>query len=280
MSNATRQQIKDLCRQFGLDPRRTSGMHFLTDNGIADQVVRAAEPLAGETVLEIGPGLGILTEGLVGKADQVIAVELERRAVAALAHVLKEKTKLSVIHDDIFHWWKETGRRQLATQPYVLVSNLPYAISAPVLREFLTTDVKPTRMVIMVQKEFAERVMAQPGDMSLLALSVQLYADVKHICLAPRDRFWPVPGVDSSVIRLTNIRSAGENDAVLFRLARAAFAGRRKQLRNSLSSSLHLEPAAVEQWLRSVDIDPGLRPQALGIEDWQRLAKKSTSSPF
>lgn len=261
--------VKELCSTYDIRPHKTSGQTFLFDETVAEEIASATEH-RDLPCIEVGPGLGILTEQLVQRHPRVIAVELDRHVLPALTATLGTTKNLEIVRDDVFHWWKETGRLAFADTPFIIVSNLPYAITSSFIREFLTTDSKPVEMVLMVQREVAARMTAQPGKMSLLALSVQSLCAATEVCTVTRDRFWPRPAVDSTVVRFADMTQRTENRA-LFQVARAGFAARRKQLKNGLAALLHLDTDVVAPILETEGIRPQARPQDLGVEDWEHI---------
>lgn len=250
-------------------PDKSLGQHWLTDRTILAAIADEAELTKQTTVLEIGPGLGTLTSELLRRAGTVVAVEFD----AALAQKLPGQfpgTNLMVVNDDILQF-------DLSTLPehYTVVANVPYYITSKIVEKLMTASQKPALSVLLVQKEVAERIAAVPGDMSLLALSAQMYAETELGIEVPREYFMPPPKVDSQVVilrtRTQPLVSAAEQ-ARFWRLARAGFANRRKKLRSSLSAGLGVSKATIEQWLNTATIDPNLRAQDLSLEDWRQLA--------
>ncbi len=247
---------------LGLRPRRGLSQSFLEDARVASAIVRAAHLDASDEVLEVGPGLGVLTERLVKAARRVVAVELD----AQLAQLHEAVPNLEIVVGDIL----TTDVDPLFTGPFVVVANLPYHITSPAIRHLLAA--KPKRMVIMTQLEVAERIAAQPGQMSALAVTVQTQASVRLVRRVPASAFYPRPKVDSAVLVLEPRPEPLVDDLAAFTaLVQAGFKQPRKQLANSLSDGLQIDKAAAIARLGRARIDPTRRPQELTIEDWLRL---------
>lgn len=233
---------------------------------IADE----ADLSADDTVLEIGPGLGTLTSELLRQAGRVVAVEFDEELAGKLAGQFPGK-QLSVVHDDILHY-------DLSQLPagYKVVANVPYYITSKIVQLLTTASHKPARIVLLVQKEVAERLAATPGNMSILAVSAQVYAEVTLGIKVPRAYFTPPPRVDSQVVVLT-IRPTPlidrTEERAFFRVVKAGFSAKRKKLRSSIAAGLHLEKTEAEQLLQQAAIDPNARAEDLALADWLRLSK-------
>lgn len=263
-------QTRRLLRRRGLTARRGLGQHFLVDGGVLPVIVQAAGLTGNDTVIEVGPGLGILTRELAKTAGRVIAVELDDRLAAVLRETLGGLTNVTVINRNIL----DAEPSSLTAAPYKVVANLPYYITSPVLRHFLEAAVKPERLVLMVQREVAEVIAAGPGKLSLLAVSVQFYGSPEIVRRVSASSFFPVPEVDSAVIRIDvypRPAVAVDDEQGFFRLVRAGFSGKRKQLANSLSGGLCLPKAGSRALLESAGIDPQRRPATLTLEEWAAL---------
>ena len=242
---------------------------FLADPAIADAAVQAAGLHGDETVVEPGPGLGLLTERLVARAARVIAVELDRELAASLRRYLVGPN-LEVIQQDVLRFEPEAH----GLLDYVLVSNLPYQVSTAVLTRFMVQVRPPRRMVLMLQREVAERLLAIPGEMSFLAVQTQLLTEPRLVRRVPSGAFVPRPNVDSALVRfdLRPSPAAGVADVPGFlALVRAGFTQPRKQLRNSLAQGLGREPSWVGALLEQAALDGVRRAQELTIEEWARL---------
>ena len=264
-----------LMRAYGLYPDKRLGQNFLVDPVALDRIVAAADLTPDDTILEIGAGLGTLTRRLAQEAGRVLAVELDRRFLEILHAELDALPNLEIIHGDIL---KLPGF-PFANMGYKLVSNLPYNITSAVLRRFLETEPRPSLMVVTVQREVASRVVAQPGGMSLLAVSVQLYGQPRIVARIPAGAFYPRPQVDSAVLRIEVFEKPKIvfdeelTEKAFFRTVRAGFQSRRKTLRNSLSGGLGLPRDRVEAALAVAGVDPGLRAQRLSLQEWGRIAR-------
>jgi len=257
-----------LLRQLGLRPRKRFSQSFLVDARIPEQIVRAAEVDPTDEVLEIGPGLGILTRALAERAARVVAVELDRDLAAALPRLVPENARIvagdALALDPADHF----------AGPYKLVANLPYSITSPVLFRYLGVSPRPTLLVVMVQREVAERIAARSGQLSYLAVAVQSVASVRIVRLIPPGAFFPPPKVHSAVVRLdplpTSLVPAERRDGFLA-LVRAGFAQPRKQLANSLAQGLGGPKSEALELLGRAGIAPERRPQELDLEEWARL---------
>lgn len=264
--------VPDLLRRYGLRPDKSLGQNFLIDEAALRRVVAAAGIEAGEDVLEIGPGLGGLTRHLAGTARQVVAVELDANLLPPLRAVLAAQPNVRLICGDIL----ALDLGELMISPgYLAVANIPYYITSALIRHLLEARLRPSRLVLTVQREVAERITAAPGEMSLLALSVQLYGRPRIVAHIPAGSFYPPPKVDSAVIR-TDLYPAPPISAALipdfFRLAKAGFSQKRKTLRNALAAGLACAPAQAEQLLWAAGIDQRRRAETLSLEEWGQLA--------
>ena len=249
---------------------KSLGQHWLRDRTILATIADAAELTPSDTVLEIGPGLGTLTSEILRQTDKVIAVEYDGELARKLPGQFPGKD-LTVINEDIL-----TFDLDSLPADYKVVANVPYYITSKIIERLMTAHNKPSIAVLLVQKEVAERIAARPGDMSILAVSAQLYAEASLGALVPRRFFTPPPKVDSQVIvlrtRTTPLVSA-EDERALFRVVKAGFRAKRKKLRSSISAGLAITKPAAEELLRHANIDPELRAEDLSIDDWLRLAR-------
>jgi 16S rRNA (adenine1518-N6/adenine1519-N6)-dimethyltransferase len=261
-----------LLKQYGLRADKRLGQNFLQDSASLEKIVRAAEISRDDSVLEIGPGLGSLTRYLACYARKVAAVELDPALFGPLEAVLAPYQNVRLVHGDIL----ELEISGLIDQPdYLVAANIPYNITSAVIRHLLEGIPKPRRVVLTVQKEVAERICAKPGALSLLALSVQVYGAPAIAASIPAGAFYPVPNVDSAVLRIDIYPHPLIPEGLLktfFRFIKAGFGQKRKTLRNSLSSGLRISPADAESLLISAGIDPKRRAETLSIEEWKRLS--------
>lgn len=275
-----RESLPALLKRHGLWARKSLGQHFLLDNAALDKIVAAAELTPDDTVVEIGPGPGPLTRKLADAAGRVIAVELDERMVDLLRAEVTPGRAVEVVQGDIL----QTDLRDLVTSRgasrYKVVANLPYYITSAALRHILEASLPPTRVVVLVQREVAERIVARPPDMSLLAVSVQLFGAPRIVARVPAGAFYPPPKVDSAIVRLDVYPQPAEGvtDVVgFFEVTRAGFGQKRKQLRNSLSLGLRRPAADIDATLRAAAIDPTRRAETLTLADWSRLQQALAS---
>lgn len=261
-----------LLRRYGLHAHKSLGQNFLQDSEVLENIAAAAEIQPGDTVLEIGPGLGSLTRYLAVSAKEVVAVELDKKLIAPLKTVLASYKNVRLIQGDILEL---SPKDLIPAKDYIVAANIPYYITSAVIRHLLESEPKPRRIVLTVQKEVAQRICAKPGDMSLLALSVQVYGKPRIAAQIPAEAFFPAPKVDSAVLCVDIYPVPLIKDELLdtfFKLIKAGFSQKRKTLRNSLSSGFHISPAEAADLLTRADIDPQRRAETLSIEEWERLS--------
>ena len=251
-------------------PNKSLGQHWLKDRSVLSHIANCAELVVGDTVLEIGPGLGTLTSELLRRAEKVIAVEFDSELARKLPSQFPGKN-LEVIQSDILSF----DLNQLDAD-YKVVANVPYYITSKIVQLLMTADNKPSFAVLLVQKEVAERLAARAGDMSILAISAQLFADVSLGDIVPAALFTPPPKVDSQVVIMKTRTTPFLTDVTekeFFRVVKAGFSAKRKQLRSSLSGGLGITKPEAEALLMRADIAPDLRAEALSLDDWVRLAR-------
>jgi dimethyladenosine transferase len=255
---------------MALKNKKELGQNWLRDRGMLEAIVDEADLSAGDTVLEIGPGLGTLTSELLRRAGNVVAVELDSERAAKLPAQFPGKN-LTVINEDILSYDLE----RLPTG-YKVVANVPYYITSKIIEKLMTASNRPSVIVILVQKEVAERIVARPGGMSILAISAQIFAKTHLGIEIPRQFFTPVPKVDSQVVVL-EMRDKPlvleKDQKAFFRVVKAGFANKRKKLRSSMSAGLAISKSDTEKLLRQAGIDPDLRAEDLSIDDWIRLMR-------
>jgi 16S rRNA (adenine1518-N6/adenine1519-N6)-dimethyltransferase len=275
--NSLLAETKNLLRRSGLRARKRLGQHFLIDGNVQEQILSAAELTADDTVLEVGPGLGIMTRELARKVRRVIAIELDDKLAAFLKQEMASLPNVTIINEDIL----KIDPAALLSDPglYKVVANLPYYITSPVLRHFLEATIKPGLMVVMVQKEVAEAIAAGPGKRSLLSISVQLYGQPRIISQVPAGAFYPAPEVDSAILRIdlySKPAVAVDNTTSFFETVRAGFASPRKQLANSLSHGLGISKPEASHLLEEASIVPQRRAETLTLEEWAQLWRANT----
>ena len=251
-------------------PKKSLGQHWLKDPEILADIAEAAELTGDDVVLEIGPGLGTLTSRLLARANSVTAVEFDADLARKLPGQFPGK-KLTVVNQDILQF----DLNQLPKN-YKVVANVPYYITSKIVEKLMTAENKPSVAVLLVQKEVAERIAAEAGNMSVLSVSVQIFAEAEIDIEVPRQFFTPPPKVDSQVVVLrtrNNPLIAPEDQRDLFRIVKAGFSAKRKKLRSSLSGGLGIDKSVAEELLKNAGISPDARAEDLAIEDWKRLLK-------
>lgn len=265
--------IPGLLRRYHLRPEKSLGQNFLVDSAALQSVAQAAEISPDDLVLEIGPGLGSLTRLLAMLARRVVAVELDARLIEPLNQVLAPFPNLEIIHGDIL---KLEPGSLLAEPGYLVVANIPYYITSALLRHLLEASLPPKRLVLTLQSEVADRICAAAGEMSLLALSVQVYGAPRVVAHIPSGAFYPPPKVDSAVVRVDLYPFPlipSVNLECFFQLAKAGFSQKRKTLRNSLAGGLGWKPAQAEALLVSNHINPQRRAETLSLEEWAAITQ-------
>ena len=287
---------QELCAQYGIHPSRSKGQNFLINEEAYDRIVEAADLKKDDIVLEVGPGLGFLTERLAKRTGKVITVELDDK----LAKLLKKRLasqkieNVEIINDDITkleigNWKLNKAEKAHQVLPrslgkrvteYKIVANLPYNITSFFLRQYLSSDIKPRSIILMLQKEVAERISAQPPKMSLLAVSVQYYARAEVVVNIDKDNFWPEPAVDSAIVKIVPHKEtefpiknsvSGIEEKEFFRLVRMGFSARRKKLKNNLAAGFHVSSEDVLKQIKLAGFSENIRAQELSVADWQKL---------
>ncbi|MDP2659300.1 MAG: 16S rRNA (adenine(1518)-N(6)/adenine(1519)-N(6))-dimethyltransferase RsmA [Dehalococcoidia bacterium] len=296
-------RAKSLLRNLGKRPFKGLGQHFLVDAGVLGKIVDEAHLSARDVVVEVGPGLGILTQELAQRVSRVIAVEVDASLARLLRETLSGFQNVTIVQADILETnpgelvregtgdqerAKGTGEEGVPPE-YKVVANLPYNIASPVLRHFLEDAVKPRVMLVMVQLEVARRMTAKPGHMSPLAVGIQMYGHPTIVHMVSPQSFFPPPKVYSAIVRIKVYpKPAVDADpAAFFRVVRAGFSQPRKQLRNSLAAGLSLKPVEAVSVLSRAGVDPERRAQTLSLEEWDAatassldfLSRQETSSP-
>ena len=263
--------VSSLLRQYGLRADKKLGQNFLHDPFALIAITEAAAIRPTDIILEIGPGLGSLTRYLAASARQVIAVELDADLIPPLEAVTQYYENIRIIQGDIL----KISPNELIKEPdYLVVANIPYYITSAIIRHLLEKKNKPRRIVLTIQKEVATRICAEPGSMSLLALSVQVYGKPRISKHIPANAFFPSPRVDSTILCIDIYPSPkiqSELLEIFFKLIKAGFSQKRKTLRNSLSSGLHINANEAESLLKKANIDPMRRAETLSIEEWKTL---------
>lgn len=266
-----RRDPRALLKAFGLKPKKRLGQNFLVSTSALDQIIQAAELTGKEDILEIGAGLGTLSLLLAEGEGKLVAVEIDRDLLPVLTWVLAGLPDVELREGDILSL--DLGDLGLRSG-YIVVANIPYQITSRLIRRLLEHEFTATRLILTIQKEVAERIIAGPGDMSLLALSVAVFGQARIEAVIGADAFYPRPGVDSAILRIDRHpepQVVREYLPQFFKLARAGFGQRRKQLQNAISSGLGVPKELIQHALEISRIDPSLRAQELDLEDWSRL---------
>lgn len=293
----TPEYLKDFLQQHNLKPNFTYGQNFLMDEMVLEEMIEAANVTKEDNVLEIGPGIGNLTERLCQHAGFVLSVEKDPKFQPLLQSVKKEHKNFRYEIDDALEYdfvaelqkgaggrvqgaedaAAETTPSALHPVPYKVVANIPYYVTGKILQMLLNARVKPTSVTVLMQKEVARNVTAKEGNLSILAISVQLYGDPKIIKIVPGRSFYPAPKVDSAVLHIDVYSKPKYNvpdEKKFFKLVKACFAGKRKQLHNTLANYLHADKETTEKILAKAGINPAARPQELSIQKWIDLQKQ------
>jgi len=287
--------IKELLSKYNARPSKGLGQNFLIDKNVLNKIIESSDIKPNDIILEVGPGIGTLTQKLAEKvhpvksreagisptaklfngAGKVIAIEKDKKMCEILGETLKDFKNVKIVQGDILRYNDPKGT---PTTNYKIVANIPYYLTSPLIRKFLEEKSPPQEMVLMLQKEVAQRICAKPPDMNLLAVSVQFYAEPKIISYVSKNCFWPSPKVDSAIIKIIPYKASGSprpagSTNLFFKVVKAGFSQPRKQLYSNLSKVLKLEKEEVKKWLSKNNIKPEQRAETLSIEDWKNLIK-------
>lgn len=272
------EQIQKIFKAKNLRVLKSLGQNFLIDEKVLGAIVKSADIGKGDIVLEIGPGLGVLTEELSKKCGKVIAVEKDKKLAKFLAELKNKKClggNVEIINGDILKLnIEEIIKKHGVGGDYKLVSNIPYYITSPVIKLFLESKIQPKLIILLIQKEVADRICATAGKMSVLALSVQIYGQPEIVDYVSRTSFYPQPEVDSAILKIKNIKRDFPDDyyGKIFRIIKIGFSSKRKTLVNNLSAGLRVEKNQASEILKKAGIDPCFRAQELDLKDWEKLA--------
>jgi 16S rRNA (adenine1518-N6/adenine1519-N6)-dimethyltransferase len=263
---------KKQCQKNNINPARSKGQNFLISEKVYDKIIESAELKKNDIILEVGPGLGFLTRKLAKIADKVIAVELDDK-LAKILHtsLVSEGIKnVKVLNEDVLKF--QISDLRFKNEKFKIVANLPYNITSYFLRNFLSAEIKPELMVLMLQKEVAQRIVAKPGEMSKLSVSVQYYSRPLIVEIVKPNDFWPRPEVESAIVKFELIRSLPElNEKSFFRLVRIGFSSKRKMLKNNLAAGLHFSQDKIKKLLIESNIKELARAQDLSLDNWLEL---------
>jgi 16S rRNA (adenine1518-N6/adenine1519-N6)-dimethyltransferase len=276
--SATRADWLALLRQLEIRPSRALGQNFLVDPGIVARIVAAANVTEAELVVEIGPGLGVLTDALRLGSRRLVAIELDRELAAHLRHRFAGDERITIVEADFLRVSLDelTG----GVDNWMVVANLPYSVASPIVRRLVEAPRPPVRSTVMVQQEVGERLAARPPDMSILSVATQLYSRAEVLFTVPASSFVPPPKVSSAVVTLQrrdDVPVPPAERELFFRLVTAGFRQKRKTVANSMANELALPKQDVEARLRDAGIDPSLRAERLDVPDWVRLLSTWTA---
>jgi 16S rRNA (adenine1518-N6/adenine1519-N6)-dimethyltransferase len=268
-------EIKNLLDKFHLRPRKNLGQNFLIDKAILSQIIKKAGVKKGDKIIEIGPGLGALTQELLAKGAEVTAIEFDKKIIGVLKERFKTEPNLNLIYGDALD---EINNIEL--KEYKIIANLPYQITSPFFRKALSQKNLPKMIVVMVQKEMAERVAALPHNSKrgFLSILVQLNGLPRIVGFVPRESFYPQPRVESAILSLEikSLPKSIDKNKIL-KMVQAGFSQKRKKIRNSIAASLRIEALEAERMIRETGIDPSKRAEDLEISEWLSLQNKFNS---
>jgi 16S rRNA (adenine1518-N6/adenine1519-N6)-dimethyltransferase len=277
MDLTSAKNIKNLFLKYKIQPSKGLGQNFLINKKVLEQILESANLQKDDTILEVGPGVGNLTQELAKRVKKVISVEKDQKMVEILKETLKEFKNVEITKGDILKIgnWELIENWKLKIENYKVVANLPYYVTSPVIRKFLENEAPPKEMVLMVQKEVAQRICSKPPRMNLLAVSVQFYAKPKILFYVSKKSFWPSPKVDGAILKISAFIQCKDSafNQRFFRIIKAGFSQPRKQLVNNLAKSLKLDKIEIRNWLLKNNIQPTQRAETLRIEDWVILTK-------
>ena len=275
---SSHQATKEVVQKHNFKFSKSLGQNFLIDTNVIDRILEGARVKEGDYVIEVGPGIGTLTKEMGRSAEKVVAIEIDKTLIPILEETLEDFPNIEVINQDILKVnVQELVKEKLNGGPVKLVANLPYYITTPIVMKFLEEDIPVTDIVVMVQKEVADRMNAQPNskDYGALSVAVQYYCDTEIVAKAPRHMFMPQPNVDSTVIGL-HVREEKkynvDNEDIFFKTVKASFGQRRKTLLNSLGGLGFLSKDQIKLALQEANIDEKRRGETLSIEEFASLS--------
>lgn len=261
-------EILDLLNKYHMRPKKSLGQNFLMDANVVQKIVQAANPAKHECIIEVGPGLGILTKELAKTGASILSVEIDSWAIPLLEDELKNYSNVKIINQDALKFSPPSGK-------YKVVANIPYYITSPLISHFLKNKNRPTKMVILIQKEVAEKICAGQGKLSVLAINVQVFGKPKIVMKVDRGCFHPMPQVDSAVLEIEMFEKpliGEENLEKFFKIVHAGFAHKRKTILNSFIRSIDIDIDTARDAIEKCGISPTARAQHLTIDDWKCLA--------
>lgn len=270
--------LKKIISKHNFSPNKFLGQNFLIDRDILSKIIGAADIKEGDNVIEIGPGLGVLTQALLEKGAKVIAIEKDNEIIPVLNENLKEYKNLTIVNEDFLKHDLKKTISDFGDKPYKIVSNIPYYITSPILRKILSLDKKPQEITFLIQREVAERIAAKPGDTSLISVFVQFYGTPSVVEIVKPSSFWPAPKVESAILKIALDKKPaleGEDLKDFWRLVKIGFSSRRKTLANNLIAGYRAKPAVVRELLKGIGFSDKTRAQELSINDWLKLHENS-----
>ena len=275
-------QLKFLLNKYKLTPNKVRGQNFLVSDDILDSIIEAAEPDKQDLVLEIGPGLGALTQRLVIKAGQVIAFEIDKNFQVPLNKLAKISDNLQIQWQDILSLTDQQWQKFLfdhQAKNYKVISNIPYYLTGKLIEKFITAKQKPVSMTLLVQKEVAERITLKNQKHSLLSLAVAFYAQSKLIKIITKDNFYPQPEVDSAILQISDIKDWDykADEQQVWQLVHRGLSAKRKKLINNLSNDSNIDKEQLIKIFDQLNLDKNIRAEDLSIQDWIDLAKSTES---
>lgn len=294
----TPETLKQLLMDYGLSPNKTFGQHFLMDEIVLQDMLDVAEVSSDDVVVEVGPGIGNLTKFLIDKAGSVISIEKDPQFINVLNSLKKKNKNFKYVLADILETdmdevladekslkavsktsTSKDATPKASSPEYKVVANIPYYVTGKIVQYFLKQNNKPKSLTLLMQKEVAENLTAKEGSLNLLAISVQLYADVKLVEIVPARKFYPAPKVNSAVVHIDLLKKPkfkidSDGEKRLFKILRACFTGKRKQIHNTLTNNFGIKKEVVQEILQKLKLDPQLRPQQLSIAQWIALASE------
>lgn len=274
------EEIKKLCRKYDISPQKSKGQNFLICEEVLEEIIKASCLKKEDEVLEIGPGFGVLTEKLFQNVGKIVAIELDSNLIKMLKFKFAKQENLQLINGDILKLYNEYIK-SLFHGKYKIIANLPYSITGHFLRKVFSISHKPSELVLMLQKEVAEKICEKPGKMSMLSFSIQYYADAGIEKIVPKECFYPTPEIDSAIIKITVKKEylkngkIDKNEKKIFQLAKIGFSSRRKMLKNNLYSGFkgreNITNDMIEKKLANCGLDSKIRAQDLAVSDWKKL---------
>jgi len=275
MNLNSKKEIKNLFKKHSIYPSKDLGQNFLIKEKVFLDILKCSDILKKDTIIEIGPGIGNLTRFLSEKAKRVIAIEKDKKMIEILEETLKDKKNVQLFKKDIL----KTKISRFDLKNYKVVANLPYYITSPIIRKFLEERKKPEILVLMLQKEVAQRICASPPNMSILSVSVQFYGKPEIFSYVSKESFWPSPKVESAILKIIPQKERKVDSDLFFKIVKTGFSHPRKQLVNNLlalpfnDDSIKLNKEKIKGWLLKNNIQPERRAESLNVEDWIKLTK-------